>query len=240
MEGSTFAHVTFTAPEGNPLSGLIDWPTNRQYTTLAAQAPIWELAAVEAAKHALAAGGALHGISLTQNVAGRPAPPGPDVSVALTGREIPAQPPATMSIDQVQSNVKNALPPWASNPTVTVLNDAVGERVVTVTLGLPRTAFALLDVPDALAALVEQQHVLSDQGARIGRAVVKVVDAVGGDPLYVAGVDGFMGYGTSWVSPMVQGLMSEQVTPESVPSQASDLATDPAGYAQGIATSPVP
>ena len=94
MEGSTFAHVTFTAPEGNPLSGLIDWPTNRQYTTLAAQAPIWELAAVEAAKHALAgAGGALHGISLTQNVAGRPAPPGPDVSVALTGREIPAQPP---------------------------------------------------------------------------------------------------------------------------------------------------
>jgi hypothetical protein len=178
---------------------------------------------MEAAKHALNTGNQLDAISVTENLSGQPNSTTPDITVLLQGREIITQGPAVLSADDVKTRLKSALPAWAANAALSVVPDAAGERVVTATLALPRDAFRTIDVPALAGALDQQQDILASAGADIGRIVVQINDAISGDPLYVQGVDGYMGVGTSWISPLVAGYLG-QVPDASDAAQAAAVA----------------
>jgi hypothetical protein len=68
---ATVAHITLTADGGSPLSGIINDPLAPLYTTFAAQRPVWELAVMEAAKHAINAGNQLDAVSVSENISGQ-------------------------------------------------------------------------------------------------------------------------------------------------------------------------
>jgi hypothetical protein len=232
---TSVAAVSMTISPGNPLSGVLGDPTAGLYTSEQPKTAIWELAVIEAVKHALAAGNTLDSVSITENVSGQPASPDPELIVSTQGWDIPARSPATMTVDQVKSNVVSALPAWAQN--VTVVEDAASERVVTATATLPTTAFRVVDVRDILTQLLIQQHDLNQQGADIGRVALSVSDASTGAPLYAAAGDGNLGVQTSWVSPLVAGLVDDPPSTQKVPQEAADAAQDPAGTANGAASS---
>jgi hypothetical protein len=207
---SVIAHVTFTAPQGNALSGILTDPSSGLlFTDTEPQIAIWELAVMEATKHTLAAGNTLDGVSVTENIAGQQPDPAPDLMVSVQGQEITAQPSSMLSTDDVKSRVTSALPAFAADAQVTVLSDAAGERVINVQLARPPDAFRAVPFPAILGILLEQQHDLAPAGADIGRVIVRISDVSTGAPLYVAAADGMMGVNTYWYSPFVQGYVAE-------------------------------
>jgi hypothetical protein len=121
-----------------------------------------------------------------------------------------------MTDTQVAAAVGSALPVWAQAlTTITVTDDAVGERIVGASLSVPMSAFVahnVRDVPDTLAA---EQGSLAPNGANIGRTMTTITDSGNGDPLYVAGDDRLWGYSSEWISPLVAGLpgFAESGTP---------------------------
>jgi hypothetical protein len=228
------AHVTWTSPVGAPLSWALDDPSEPLFTTSASQRPVWELAVMQAAKHALTAGKQVDAISINELTSGQPAPPSPDLVVSTQNREITTQPGPTMAISDVQKNVQSALPSWAAGTSISVVEDAARERVVSAQLALPRDALRVLPVPSLLGTLLNQQDALGASGADIGRVVVSVADATTHEPLYVAGADGLIGFGTSWVSPSVQGLLGQAPPPDSVTQTATVVGNDPTALGSSV------
>jgi hypothetical protein len=205
-------HVTMTPPQGVPLAGILPPASGPAiFTTTAATIGLWDLEIVEAAKHANKSGAAIDGISITRNYAGEPASSVPDMIWTMGDDETPAAGSGSVSDAQVSAAVQTALPAWAANATIQVSTDAAGQRVVTVSIWLPSLQFAAINPDSAIDALVDQQNALQAQGANVGRVTMMINDKVTGDPFYVAGADSFIGFSTTWRSPLIQGLLGPLV-----------------------------
>jgi hypothetical protein len=142
-----------------------------------------------------------------------------------------------MTDAQVQAAVAGGLSTWAEPlTTVTVTDDAVGERIVNAALSLPVSTFGVQDVrglPDTLAAL---QGSLASNGANIGRTVTTITDSTTGDPLYVEADDRLWGYSSEWVSPLVAGLPGWQKPAPTPPVQTPSVPQVNPAVAGGLVT----
>jgi hypothetical protein len=69
-------------------------------------------------------------------------------------------------------------------------------------------------VTQVSAALADAQAKLIGEGANIGRSIVKVVDPVTADPLFVSGDDAIWSYRSHWFSPLVAGYVRGAVVSE--------------------------
>jgi hypothetical protein len=155
-------------------------PASFLYRTTGALLPLWNLAAFEAAKHAIVGGAQLDALSITVNIAGQPPSDGPVLMLSLQDQEITSQPAATMSLSDIRDAVSQDLPPWAASAAVTVVDDAAGERVVTLSMSTTPVAFKAFDIDGLIGILLEHQQDLSGSGANIGRVVEEVTDSTTG------------------------------------------------------------
>lgn len=223
-QSAPMLRVTYRPPSGDPLTGLLpplgyDVPL---YTDTTGEEIVWDLAVIEAAKHVIAGGGSLAGLSITVERTGLP----PELMIAALP-EVPPEPQAaaTLSPDQVQGEVQGALPTWAAAARVTVSNDAGGERVVELALDLPPSAFAALDVAALGHILGQKQIALAPLGGRIGRVIVRISDPVSRDPLYVAGHDLLYGHLGDWYAPIVRAYARPLLgAPADAVHEAGDVA----------------
>lgn len=194
--------VSYGPPDAPALGAIMPSPgTPALYNRNTGEELAWELAIVEALKHSLAKGSSLGGLALTTR---RQDGNDETVTSALPIDPPETQAPPTLSPTAVKSNVQAALPQWAALSDVTVTDDAVGERIVQVALARPVVSFAVLDVPEVLQKLIDQQIALAPTGGNIGRVIVRVTDPATGDPLYVAAADALFGYISDWYSPLVR------------------------------------
>jgi hypothetical protein len=195
--------ITYTPPDAAVLSGLLppDPGILPLYNRNTGEELVWELAIVEATKHALARGASLGGVAITTH---RSDGSDETLTAALPEGALEVQAPPTLSPDQVRTQVQAALPQWAASATVNVTDDDAGERIVSVDLARPAEAFKALNVPEAAQKLTDQQIELAPIGGNIGRVILRVKDPVAGDPLYVAAGDVLFGYLSQWYSPLVR------------------------------------
>jgi hypothetical protein len=128
-----------------------------------------------------------------------------------------------MTDPQVNAAIAQSLPAWAQNSTVRVVDDAVGERAVTVSLTEPTNAFAVLDPGAVLATLLGDQVNLAPQGADIGRVIVKVSDVVSGQPLFTGVGDEAIRFVGDWYSPLVAGMADPLPSPVAMPAQPTEI-----------------
>jgi hypothetical protein len=231
------AHITYNLPAGHPLSGLIPTPglAPGVYSDLAPKTILWRLAAIEAVKHAIAAGTSLGGMELDLLSGGltwSSMQAIPNISVWA-----PQQPPTGMSDAEVKAAVLAVLPSWVQPiANVSVSDDAAGERVVTTTLALPVAAFESRNVRDIADSLAAAQQNLVAQGAKIGRTVTSITDSSTGDPLYTAADDRLWAYSSEWISPLVVGLPGFLITG----AAGSSTETPQAGAVTGALAAPGP
>ena len=231
-------NVTMTPPFGSPLAGIMV-PLGAQplYSTTSPQLLVWDLAVIEAAKHAIVAGNQFDSIAITRNYPGV-APLGyPDLIFAAPLYHPLAQVPATMTTETIRSKVQQALPVWAQQGVVSVVDDAVGERVVSVKVGLPAAGFRTIGVGGLLGTLVGQQLSLAPGGANIGRVIAEIDNPVTGDPLYQGGADASVSYVSDWYSPLVEGLSADVPSVRGAAKPGLDAAVD--GGAPPPPTGPV-
>ena len=224
------ARVTISAPTPAPLSGILQ-PAGSgafDYTTLPSNHILWQLAVLEAAKHRIAAGTALAGVTMKTNIAGQPPATSPELMFGLVDLSYVVPPPTTMSIESVRSQVQSALPAWAATATVQVTNDAASQRVVTLSLAVLPAFIAINDVRSLSNVLAKQQARLTARGADIGRCIVRVTDARTGDPLYVSADDVLLGTRSYWDSPLIAGFIGPGL-----------LVGDPVGTRTGLDTTPL-
>lgn len=237
------ARVTLLVGNGQPLAGILTTPglSEGVFTDVQPKAVAWRLAAVEAVKHAVAAGASLSALQLDVQ-----SPRGtwsflqalPKTSVWKPRQTASA----SMTLDEVRSAASRALPAWAQpNATVEVRPDSAGERIVSVELSATPTVFALHNVRGVTDSLASVQTSMAVHGANIGRTMVWIKDTVTGDPLYTAGDDRLWGYAGEWISPRVEGLPGfQQIGRVSPPTSAPRLAV-PDDAAQWTGTiSPAP
>lgn len=223
------ARVTINAPAPTPLTGILQ-PSGQgafDYTTLPPSHIVWQLAVLEAAKHAIAAGTALAGVTIKTNVAGQPLATSPELMLGLADLAVSSSPPTTMSVEAVRTEIQTSLPPWAATGTVEVTADAAGERVVTLSLAVPWLLVATHDVRSLSNVLAKQQAVLTARGANIGRAIVRITDTQTGDPLYVSADDVLLGTRSYWDSPLIAAFVGPGL-----------LVGDPLGNLTGVDTTP--
>jgi hypothetical protein len=195
--------VRLSAPSPSPLSGILTTPGFEYgYSDLEPWVVVGRLAVLEAAKHRLASGSALAGVQVDVSSSEPVAP------VVLALPEPAALPPRQgfaqlMPLDELRSRLETRLPVWARNATLTVATDSAGERIVTAALALPQQAFVAQDIRDLSESLASAQASMVQEGANIGRTVVKIEDSQTGDPLYVSADDALWSYHSGWYSPMV-------------------------------------
>jgi hypothetical protein len=221
-------NVTMTPPFGAALAGILVPPGAQPlYSTTSARLVAWDLAVVEAAKHALAAGNQFDSVSITRNYPGV-APLGyPDLITAPPVYLPLPQPSATMSLETVRAKVQEALPAWAQHGTITVSEDAASERVVTVKTTLPVDAFRTIAAGALVSTLLGRQVSLAPDGAKIGRVLAEIKDPVNGDPLYAGGADASVSYWSDWYSPLVSPLrLDVPISAMSVLKPPLDAASD--------------
>lgn len=222
------AHIVLSVGNGQPLKGVLTTPglPPTSVTDVTSKVIVWRLAAVEAVKHAVAAGSTLVAMQLdaqTPRGTWRALQAIPNTSI-WTPRE-PG--PTGMTVDEVRAAAAGALPGWAQPVArVSVTEDAVRERVVSADLALPSSAFASVNVRDVSDALADVQRELGARGGKVGRTIVRVTDTVTGDPLFTSGDDRRWGYGSEWISPRVVGLPGFQklAVTKTVPEPGSALA----------------
>ncbi len=223
------ARVTINAPAPKPLAGILQSPGQGafDYTTLPPSHIVWQLAVLEAAKHVIAAGTPLAGVTITTNVAGEPPATSPELMLGLADLTATSSPPTTMSIEDIRTEIRASLPPWAATGTVEVTTDAADERVVTLSLAVPWLLVATHDVRSLSNVLAKQQAVLTARGGNIGRAIVRITDTQTGDPLYVSADDVLLGTRSYWDSPLIAAFVGPGL-----------LVGDPLGNLTGVDTTP--
>jgi hypothetical protein len=175
------------------------------FTTTTPKELVWDLAVLEAAKHAASSGTPLGTVTIVRNAA----KPNGRIIIAMPPGELPPSTPLTMSIDAVQAAGKGALPAWAANATVTAVEDAARERVVTARVQVPREVLRFNSPETILRSLVIEQQRLASEGGRIGRVIVEVTDVLSGEPVYQGGADSFLGFAAQWYSPLIAGWVGE-------------------------------
>ena len=201
------AHVTINAPDGGPLSGILPPPgIVNPWTSTLADLVKWDLATFEAVKHAQQRGAVIDSISFDRYYPGDPSESGVEHILNVTPVDTPVVAPPSISLTTIRQAALDALPPWVPQPQVTVQDDAVGERVISVTFSLPVPAFRLFDVSSTLDALVGVQQNLADEGGYIGRVLVRVNRTDTNEPLYAGGADSLYGFGREWHAPLVAPL----------------------------------
>jgi hypothetical protein len=164
---------------------------------------------MEAAKHAIAGGATLAGIELEVSGAGDI----PPVLMALPRPQwIPAKQvfSSLMATDDVRTRIQGMLPIWAHDANVSVVDDRAGERIAKISATVPSPSLALLDPGQLTHILEDAQTNLSNQGANIGRMIVRVEDSITKDPLYVTAEDVLWGYHGGWISPHAVGYLDAQ------------------------------
>ena len=220
------AAISFSPGTGTPLPGVIAPPgTSWAPTTADANSPLYELQAVLAAKHEIARGTSLAGISL--RLASDSAP---YEWLALPPYDRTGIPPATVPTQTVEQQLRTALPAWAVGATVTVVPWTGSERRATVTMSMPAPEFALNDVRDLVGSLMTQQAKLDPTGAGIGSVVAQIDDPASHLPLYAFAGDADWGMGFSWSNPMVKAWTRDAgIGPA---GSAVDQATDTASNVQ--------
>jgi hypothetical protein len=217
--------VTMSVPGGRPLSGILG--SGPGFSTTPSMIPLWDLAIVEAAKHAAARGEAFQGAIITRNYAGQPSSSGPEVLLDLTEPISPPTAPITMSREEVMARVKTTLPSWAAGASIEVLDDAASERVVRARLTTPAAAFRAIDPDQLLRALFDSQVELAPKGAKIGRVTIQVTDPVSNDPVYTAAGDAFFGFASTWRSPLIRGFNAPLAPLDRAADTASTLPAVP-------------
>lgn len=228
--------VIMAPPRGEPLGGILVPPGLKPIaTTTTPKLVLWDFAAIQAAKHALASGSALDAVSITRNYLGEPPASYPSVIEVLDGYQPPPTPGTPMAQDEVKERAKDALPIWAAGARVEVIDDYAGERVVSAELGLPPQAFAIVNPHELLGKMADYQYDLALEGARIGRVVVEVSDPATGQPLYAGAADSFMNIATQWYSPLVQGRYEGSVPdPQEIPTDPAEAQAEVEELAQSI------
>lgn len=217
----TVMRVTMRPSPGEALAGVLTPPGAKPlFTTTMPKLVFWDFAVLQAAKHALAGGAQLDAISITHNFVGEPPSPTPTVIERLEGFVSPPAPPVVMSLSELKSRVRNALPEWATGSSITIAEDYAGERVVSVNAQLPRAAFRVVSVPSLFRTLARQQAALAPEGARIGRVFLEISDPTNNQPLLAAAADPSFGAALSWSSPLVRMLVGQLGT-------GGDVLTDP-------------
>jgi hypothetical protein len=229
--------VRMTLPVGQPLTGILVPPgTNPVWTTSLSKKVFWDLAVMEAIKHALARGTQIDSLTFTHYEAAHPDSADPDLLIDIEPYDAPPQAPLAMSLDEVERSVEASLPEWAALATTDVIDDAVGERVVSVALRLPSSAFRVLSGSQILQPLVASQQELAPQGANIGRVTVAITDSATGQPLYAGGADSMFGFVTEWYSPLVQAIIpTDGIDSEDVRDDVERIAEDPAAAGEALA-----
>lgn len=202
VSGATNLRVTLNPPPGAPLNSILVPPgATPWFTTSTPKQLVWDLAVLQAAKHAISQGASFGTVTIVRNSA----EPDGRIIIAVPPGEVPPTPPITMSIGEVQTSIKESLPAWAAHATVTTVEDAASERVVTARVQVPREVLRFQSPDTILQALIVQQQRLASEGGRIGRVIVEVSDAVSGEPVYQAGGDSFLGFVGEWYSPLIAG-----------------------------------
>jgi hypothetical protein len=220
--------VTMTPQIGTNLAGIL-MPAGALplYSTTRAAIPVWDLAIVEAVKHALARGAQLESLAITRNFVGL-SPGTPELTLAIPPYAPWPEPPTTMPPEAIQGAIQQALPAWAQSSTIAVTEDAATERVVTVTQAIPGASFALIDPAQLLWSLTDQQKALRARGANIGRVVARLTSTTTGNPLYTGGADAELGFAVIWQSPLVRGVIGEAPTANEALGTAGATAQDAA------------
>lgn len=195
---------------------------------------VWELAILEAAKHELARGRRLSGVSITM---ARPNEPAEKMLFALPPEPPPQQAPATLSLSQVRDEARAALPAGLQ-PDIAVTEDAVGERIVKATMAVAPGLFFQANVHLLAQALGREQWRLASLGGNIGRVIVQVHDPLSGQPLYVAAHDMIYGHLSQWYAPRVAAWAQPLRTidppaPDEMVDTATKDALDQAGALPG-------
>lgn len=202
--------VNISTARGKPLKGILTTPGFSQppATDLAPKLVLWRLAALEAVKHAVAAGANVAALETDVSVAGNATPSKVLSALPNTNYFPPKQEfSSLMPVAAVRDRVAAMLPPWAQTAQLAVRDDYAGERIVTVTARLPIQAFAVTDVYQLTDALAAAQAQLVNDGGNIGRTIAEVFDSSTGDPLFVSADDRSWGYRSAWASPLVVGWL---------------------------------
>lgn len=228
--------VTMTLPAGQPLSGILVPPgTNPVWTTSLSDKVFWDLAVMEAVKHALARGTQIDSLTFTHYEAAHPDSADPDLLMDIEPYESAPQAPVAMTLQEVEQSVQESLPGWAALAAIDVIDDAVGERVVSVALRLPALAFRAHSGSQILGPPIAQQQELASAGANIGRVTVEISDSATGQPLYAGGADSMFGFATEWYSPLVQAIVPpDGVHAEDITDDVQGAVEDPAGTVSGL------
>lgn len=228
--------VTMTLPTGQPLTGILVPPgTNAVWTTSLSEKVLWDLAVMEAVKHALARGTQIDSLEFTHYEAAHPDSADPDLLIDIEPYDSPPQAPVTMTLEEVEQSVQASLPEWAALATVDVIDDAVGERVVSVTLRLPALAFRTVSGSQVLDPLIGRQQELASEGANIGRVTVEISDSTSGQPLYAGGADSMFGFVSEWYSPLVKAVVPPQAfDSEDIADDVQSAVEDPGGTVSGL------
>jgi hypothetical protein len=129
-----------------------------------------------------------------------------------------------MTDTQVQTAIAQSLPAWAKNSTVVILDDAAGERAVTVSLTEPADSIGVFNPAGVLSTLLRDQWTLASQGAKIGRVVVKISDTASGAPLFTGVGDVTIAFDGAWYSPLVAAIARALPDPTNAGTQAGLLA----------------
>ncbi len=161
----------------------------------------------------IARGGSVEGLIITRDDEGARGTSPPEVLVALDGPAPAPRATGTMTENEVAAAIRAALPPWASAGVDEVVDDAGRERVVKLSRSLAPIILRAIDPTDALQALLTSQETLGPAGARIGRSIVQITDALTSDPLYSAAGDAQVGFVSVWHSPLIAGFWPPALAP---------------------------
>ena len=203
------ATVSFTPPAPHAYPGTLPAPGEPGEFLEDAQAPVWDLYIAEAVKHAVAGGATIAGLvtfgppflgrNTTQPESWESTPDPTEFTAA--------NPPQTMTTGQVQIDYQLGLPAAYSGATVSVVDAAGGQRIVTIQLDRSAASFAT----DNLAGLAEYADTMQAQlnndplkGANIGGVIVKSNVTGTTTPLYVHAADTTWGQEFEWSAPTVR------------------------------------
>jgi hypothetical protein len=239
IDPGTNVTVTMAPPLGAGLAGImVPAGAPPMLTTTEPKLLVWDLAVMEAVKHAVQAGNPIGSVSIMRNWPDIGADTTPEVMTAVPFYRPKPTPSSSMTEAQVQRAVQQALPVWAAKAAITVVDDAANERAVTVTVALPPDAFQVVSPGSLIGALVEQQAKLTVAGANIGRVIAQINSSITGDPLYVAGGDYFGGFFAVWDSPLVAPFADDPQQPR-VDASLSGVAETATGGPASLPGPPV-
>lgn len=203
------ATVSFMPPAPHAYPGTLPAPGEPGEFVEDSQVPVWDLYIGLAVKHAVAGGASIAGL-----VTFGPPFPGRDTTQPESWESTPdpteftaANLPQGTTTGDVQLSYQLGLPAAYSAASVSVVDAAGGQRIVTIQLDRTAASFAT----DNLSALADYADSMQAQlnadplhGANIGGVIVKSNETGTTTPLYVHAADTTWGQEFEWSAPTVR------------------------------------